>query len=316
VSWVGWRLQRTEALVVAAVLLALVILLVPQGLHMSSAFGSGDLAACAGRKTPACGAALSGFLDRFAFARGVFDWMRLVPGVIGVLLAAPLVLELENGTYRLAWTQGVTRGRLLAAKLSVAVVTALLAAGAFSLLMTWSRGPLDDLIGRMDAGVFDIEGIAPLAWTVFAFGLALILGVLVRRTGVSLVLAFAAYVGCRIFVDSQVRPHYLTPVTQRFTVGAEPPALGRDLVLSEHLVDAAGRRFTVTPQIVAACSGSRGRGPAGVAGCLAQHGAAYLQVVYQPAGRFWLLQGIETAILGGLGLALVGLAVLWLRRAS
>jgi hypothetical protein len=311
VSWVGWRLQRTEALVVAAVLAALVILLVPQGLHMSSAFGSGDLAACAGAKTPACGAAVSGFLDRFAFVRGVFDWLRLVPGVIGVLLAAPLVLELENGTYRLAWTQGVTRGRLLAAKLSVGVVTALLAAGAFSLLMTWSRGPLDELLGRMDAAVFDIEGIVPLAWTVFAFGLALMVGVLLRRTGVALVVAFAAYVGGRIFVDSRLRPHYLTPVTQRFTVGAGPPALERDFVLSHHFVDAAGRRFTVTPQIVEACSGSRGLG---AAGCLTRHGAAYFQVVYQPAGRFWLFQGIETALLGGVGLALVVLAALWLQR--
>ena len=310
-TWVGWRLQRTETLVAAAVLAALALLLVPEGLHMASAFRSGDVVACVPARTPACGAAVSGFLDRFTFVRGVLDWLRLVPGLIGVLLAAPLVLELESGTHRLAWTQGVTRRRLLATKLGVAVVTCLLAAGAFSLLLTWCRAPLDRVIGRMVAGYFDVEWIVPLGWALFAFGLALAIGVAMRRTGVSLVVAFAAYVGCRILVDTQVRPHYLAPVTQRFALGGEPPSLGRDFVLSEHLVNATGRPFAITPQVVQTCSHFAGRGRGD---CLVQHGATYIQAIYQPAGRFWLFQGIETALFGGVGLALVALAALWLQR--
>lgn len=313
-SWVGWRLQRMETLVVIAILAALAVLLVPQALHMSSAFDARDFSGCTSKQTQACGEAVSAFLERFSFVRDLLDWFRLVPGAIGVLLAAPLVLELENGTYRLAWTQGVTRGRLLTAKLTVAVVTALLAAGAFSLLVTWSRRPLDELVGRMASPVFDIEGTVPLAWTILALGLALVVGVLVRRTGASLVVAFAAYVGSRILVDSQLRPHYLMPVTRHFTVGTGPPALERDLVLTDHLVDAAGRPFTVTSHIVNACSGSRLGGGRGVGACLARHGAASFHVVYQPAGRFWLFQGLETALVGAVGLTLVALAALWLRR--
>jgi len=35
-----------------------------------------------------------------------------VPGLIGIFWGAPLVArELETGTYRLAWTQSVTRKR-------------------------------------------------------------------------------------------------------------------------------------------------------------------------------------------------------------
>jgi hypothetical protein len=44
------------------------------------------------------------------------------------------------------------------------------------------------------------------------------------------------------------------------------------------------------------------------AACLARHCAAYDHVVYQPAGRFWALQGIETAIFAGSALALIALA--------
>lgn len=317
-TWVGWRLQRAEALTASALLIVLAIVLVPAGLHMASAFASGDLAACVSTRTPTCGAVVSSFLDRFTFVRGVFDWLRLAPGVIGVLLAAPLVLELENGTYRLAWTQGVTRGRLLAARLAVALATALVAAGAFSLLVTWSRAPLDRLQGRIDSSIFDIEWIVPLGWALFALGLALAIGVLSRRTGVSLVIAFAGWVGCRILVDNQLRPHYVTPVTQRWTVGAAegagPPDLRRDLVLSEHFVGATGRPFTVTPNIVAACHRVAGQGLGAVDGCLERHGAAFLQAVYQPAGRFWLLQGIETTVFSGVGLVLIAFAAVWVRR--
>lgn len=315
-TWVGWRLQRTETFVTAVVLAALAIVLVPQGLHMASAFASGGLAACTAAKTPACGLVVSTFLERFSFVRGVLDWLRLVPGVIGVLLAAPLVLELENGTYRMAWTQSVTRGRLVTARLAVAGTSALLAAGAFAVLVTWSRGPLDRLVGRMDSSVFDTEGIAPVGWALFALGLAFAIGVLSRRTGASLVAGFAAWVGCRIWIDTEIRPHYVQPVTRRWALGGGPANLNRDIVLSEHLVDAAGRRFTATPRIVAACSPLRGGGAGSVDGCLQRHGAAFLQAIYQPAGRFWLFQGIETTLFAGVGLTLIALAAFWLRRAS
>src|SRR5205823_4072473 len=99
---------------------------------------------------------------------------------------------------------------------------------------------------------------------------------------------------------------------QRFDVGAGIPDFKRDRVLSQHLVDKAGRPFTVSSQIVSACS--HAAHTSGVGGCLARHGAAFMQVVYQPAGRFWLLQGLETAVVGGIGLALIAFAAVWLQR--
>ena len=44
----------------------------------------------------------------------------IVPALVGVFFGAPLVArELEAGTYRLAWTQSVTRVRWLAVKLAL-----------------------------------------------------------------------------------------------------------------------------------------------------------------------------------------------------
>ena len=47
VIWVGWRQQRTETLIAAAILAAIAALLVPTGLAMASAYHHDGLAACA-----------------------------------------------------------------------------------------------------------------------------------------------------------------------------------------------------------------------------------------------------------------------------
>jgi hypothetical protein len=41
---------------------------------------------------------------------GLLPWLNLLPGLAGVFIGAPLVArEVEDGTWRLAWSQGVTR---------------------------------------------------------------------------------------------------------------------------------------------------------------------------------------------------------------
>jgi hypothetical protein len=51
--------------------------------------------------------------------------------------------------------------------------------------------------------------------------------------------------------------------------------------------------------------------------CLARHGAGFIHTLYQPASRFWLFQGIETALFGGAAVALILFAAWWVHdRAS
>ena len=62
----------------------------------------------------------------------------VVPGVLGLFWGAPLVArELQTGTYRLAWTQSVSRRRWLLVKLGVVGLAAMATAG---LLSRWRRG--------------------------------------------------------------------------------------------------------------------------------------------------------------------------------
>ena len=96
-TWVSWRLQRTETLIAAAILALLALLLVPTGIQMAGAYHHDGLAACLGQNpTDSCGRAIGSFTARFGKLGSVADWFTLVPGLVGAILAAPFVLELRT----------------------------------------------------------------------------------------------------------------------------------------------------------------------------------------------------------------------------
>jgi ABC-type transport system involved in multi-copper enzyme maturation permease subunit len=68
----------------------------------------------------------------------------VVPCILGVFWGAPLVArELESGSFRLAWTQDVSRVRWLTARLAVSRLAAMAVAGLASWLVTWWASPCD-----------------------------------------------------------------------------------------------------------------------------------------------------------------------------
>ena len=320
-TWVSWRLQRTETLIAAVVLALLAALLIPTGLHMAAAYDHDGLASCLEARTNDCNIAIDAFTRRFGdrLAGAWLAWFNLVPGLIGVLAAAPLIIELEHGTYRLAWTQSITRRRWLASKLGVAVGGALLAALAMTALMTWWRAPLDHLHGRMETSVFDFEGTVGFAYVLFALGLTLAVGVIWRRTAPAVIVGFVGYTVARIFVQNWLRQRYQSPLSGTWAATQGPrPNLNSAWVLSEGPSDKLGHRFPNAFTTVQSCSRAinnhtRSIDPA----CLARQGLGYFHVVYQPASRFWVFQGIETALFGGVALALILFAAWWIHeRAS
>lgn len=312
--WVGWRLQRTETVIAAGILVLLAALLVPTGLHMASVYHHDGLASCASLGTHDCNFAIDDFTRRFENLGGLLGWFNLVPGLIGVLLATPLILELENGTYRLAWTQSVTRRRWLVSRFGLVCGAAVLAGLALTVLMTWWRTPLDHLHGRMGTNVFDFEGTVVVAYVLFAVGLALAVGVVWRRTVPALVAGFVGYTAARIFVQASLRKRYETPLSSTWSRGSSPD-LSRAWVLSEGPSNRLGHPLPNTFDVLQLCSRAvNGSVRAIDPSCLAKHGAGYNHAVYQPASRFWLFQGIETALFGGVALALILFAAWWIHE--
>jgi hypothetical protein len=296
----------------------LAALFVPAGLHLASFYDHGGVAHCiAGHKNPACAQTLAEFGSRAGILRSVVPWLTLLPGMIGVALAAPIVLDLEAGTYRLAWTQSVTRGRWIATRISFGIVMALAAAGLLAVLFSWYRGPLDKVFGRFDGTSFDLEGIVPLGYVLFALGLGLAIGVVWRRTAPAVIASFLAYVACRLFVDGWLRQRFVAPLSATWSINARGPNLNNDWVLSSGVSDRAGHLFGGDFAALQACGRVAFKGAKVLnAKCLARHGAGYNHAVWQPDSRFWEFQGIESTLFAGAGLLLIAFAAWRLLRAD
>jgi hypothetical protein len=309
VIWLSWRQQRTETLITAAILTLLTVAFVPAGIHAADLFVQQHVARCIDRHTQACGFAVGNYVLSTGFLRGLLDsgWFNLIPGLIGVALATPILQDLENGTARLAWTQSITRGRWIGTKLGFAAGTSLLAGAAFSVLFTWYEVPFDRIFGRWDK--FDFEWFAPVGYTLFALGLALAIGVLVRRSAAALVVAYGGYVAARLFVQYWLRQRLVTPVSATWGPHASGPNLSNAWVISQEPSDKAGHPFTGGAQVFQECARSNGQGFKGIdQACMARHGAGFTHAVYQPASRFWEFQGIEFALFTGVALLLIAFA--------
>ena len=315
--WLTWRQQRLEALIGGAVLSALTALLVLTGLHIAGVYHDGNLAACSlGKSQPAaCGDSVLRFGARFSNLVNLTNWFNMVPLLIGILAAAPIVLEFEHGTHRLAWTQTITRRRWLATRLTLAFGVAVAAGLGFSLLMTWWRGPFDQLTGRLDTNAFDFEGVVPIAYTVFAASIVLAVGTILRRTLPAVAVAIVSFLALRLGIEGWVRyDHYLSPLHKTWPVGAPAPTgeaagyLGDNGLTFSGAPDAARRMFDSC-----GVTETNPRALQGVSHCLRHHHVMQY-AIYQPSSRFWTFQGIEASIFLALALALVAASVWWVNH--
>jgi ABC-type transport system involved in multi-copper enzyme maturation permease subunit len=305
VTWVSWRLQRTETLVALGILALLAVFLVPTGIQMANAYHQDGLAACVSAPPgPICGQKLGAFEQRFQSLVDLANWFTLVPGLIGVLLAAPFILDLENGTYRLAWTQSITRGRWLLGKLASPVMAAALAAGVLILLFTWWRAPNVHINGRLDTGNYDTTGTVVIGYTLFALALALALGAVWRRAAVSLTVAFVGYFAARLFVDFSLRDHLVTPLKATYRGAQEPSFLSNAHVMSMNA--------TIHGQRIMSGGGDFLGGHVKVG--VSEMSNAVFHVVYQPESHFWPLQLTETGLFVGLAAILILFAAWWTRE--
>ena len=114
-------------------------------------------------------------------------------------------------------------------------------------------------------------------------------------------MAFGGYFAARVFVDTWLRQHYKAPLSATWPFTQPGPDLSHDWVLSQTRRTAWGRisPSSLSPQGVCL---------KGVGNCIGNHGSGFTHAVYEPASRFWLFQGIETALFAGVALVLIAFA--------
>ena len=307
-----WRLHRNQLYFAVAALIALTVVLLVTGITMADDYRDA-LASCAA--TPTCGD-LTGVLFRGDGAiMDLVDFTLVVPLLFGLFWGAPLLAkEFEDGTHNLAWTQGVSRWRWLRANIIWSLLAAALWGAALAALVSWWRYPENALGSRFDA--FDVQGIVPVAYALFAVALGLAVGSVVRRVLPSLAATLAIFVGIRVAIGVYLRPHYIAPVTKVFSLLGQQAAPTGAWMLSQGLVSPTGKSLGPGidfSQLPAACQTAPPGGKGLLGQCLASHGF-HQTITYQPASRFWAFQGFEAAIFVLLAMVLTSFAVWWVLR--
>jgi ABC-type transport system involved in multi-copper enzyme maturation permease subunit len=253
--------------------------------------------------------------------------LQLLPALIGAFVGAPLLArEFETGTFRYAWTQGFGRTRWTVATLVPLAIFVALAAELLSLAFLWYYQPLvaaGDDNGFLYPTVFDLTGVALTGWTLLAFAVGSLAGVLIRRVVPAMFATVAIWAVPAILTGTTLRAHYSVPavthsikqptsawiLSEQWLAGGKPASLDMiNQTLSR--IDARAETFQVF---------SPGRStPANVdpVRYLTQHGFE-LVTTYQPDSRFWMFQLTEGLWLLGLSVLLLGAAI-WIvrRRAS
>ncbi len=323
-GWIVWRQHRFTVGGTLALLGALALYVLVTGLQMRDAHATA--AACHPAASDVCQRAMTDFFasysPRWAVTAGL---LQLVPGLIGVFAGAPLLArEFETGTFRYAWTQGFGRVRWTVAKLAPLAVAVTGAAAAFSLLFAWAFQPLLDTPtygpSPLEPWVFNLLGVGFAAWTLAAFAIGSLAGVLVRRVTPAMGVALAVWAALAFTTGAYLRPHYAAPLAAAGS-DVEAPAwvLSRAWLQNGQPADLAMINQALRPIDVQAVTPELFQpGPATPVNAdpvpyLAKHGFVHL-TTYQPADRFWPFQWIEGGWLLLVSLLLLALTVWLVRR--
>jgi hypothetical protein len=337
--WLAWRQFRAQAIVAVATIAVLACLFLATGGHLAHLYAVSPLAGChAADGCPQLAmqflgqAKLNGAIPVMFFAG--FTVLITLPAIIGAFWGAPMLTrELESGTYKLAWNQGVTRSRWLLVKLGLLGLAAMITAGLVSLAYTWWVSPIDKAGGfpdnmsqwsRLSPMMFADRGIAPVGWAALGFVLGLTAGVVIRRTVPAMAVTMAVFAALAILWPGHVRSHLIPPRTVSTSVTATalsgalmthtgqliipvgqpavPLSLPGAWIVSNRTITPTGRVF-VLPTVPACQDGSLSSRP-----CDAFLLSKRLRQVvrYVPASDFWPLQWYETAILFVLAVGLGG----------
>ncbi|WP_406861794.1 hypothetical protein ABZO31_15440 [Streptomyces sp. HUAS MG47] len=214
--------------------------------------------------------------------------MLVLPALFGAFVAGPMLArEMESGTYKLAWTQGVHPARWLAAKLAVPAAFVVVGVPLLSLAFywAWTTGPAHDYPTYWyEPTMYVSHGVVPLAHTLLGLAVGAVVGLLVRRTVVTMSVT-VLITGTALAVLAWVRPG-LWPV--RTLTGNElPEGVSSSWLVDSGMVTAAGDRIR---------SGDCFATPGNPRGCMTARGGVSDYIDIHPASHFWPLQLVESGI--------------------
>jgi hypothetical protein len=331
-TWIVWRQYRMQAAVSAALLAAFAVFTVISGLHLATQWHN-DLIACTAAHN--CSTGQGGLFNGSGDATGlIIEMTFIVPALLGLFWGAPLVAhELETGSLQWTWVQSVTRTRWFTVKAGCLLLAAAVWGGGVAALVTWWAGPRNALyLDAFTGGNFDIQGIVPVGYALFAMALGILAGTLLRRTIPAMAITLGGFIAVRLVITLWARKHYMSAVTSYANVAANLTPKGSYWSYASGLTGPNGPIQQVNgmvsgPSMVfdgvpvtalpkacqAAAQEASPSGNAAASNCLTAHHIQQF-ITYQPASRYWTFQGIETGIYVLIAAALIAVTIAVIRR--
>jgi ABC-type transport system involved in multi-copper enzyme maturation permease subunit len=337
-NWLIWKQHRRQFIILAAILALYTAVVIPTGLHFWHAYQHA-LATCSATST--CDLLTtqlfrSGWdsnLNPSQPGGGVNVVVLLVvalPFLLGIFVGVPLIArEYSEGTNLLVWTRSISRHKWLTTKLVWTLVAVTLFTGIFAALTTlWSKTGNALYVDRFDTMKFDLQGIVPAAYAVFAVSLGIALGAWLKRFMPAIGITLAVLLALQIAIGGYVRPHYATPIT--VTASMRQDAFSTKLpsgawVVSRYFVNQHGTESShpfdlptwptrcqalANSQGSQAIEGHKAASPQDIDNCLTA--AGFHQVAkYQPSYRYWNFQRMEAGLYLALSLIPI-IATYWL----
>lgn len=197
--------------------------------------------------------------------------------------------ELESGTARLAWTQGVSPARWLAARLALPAVLVAVSTGLLAWLhrraWTAGEGRIDTAKPWYDSPTFYANGAVPVALALAGLAAGALAGLLLRRSLAALAAATVTVAGLWAVVHTAL-PHLWPAVTKVSSLRDGPSGAG--IAAAEGVVTAGGGR------IAAPCGTSL------IPSCRAEldglNAVSFFRDVH-PAAHYWPLQLVGSGVL-------------------
>ena len=268
------------------------------------AYGPGGNAAAADwkRKCSAHGcdwsAPISNYHLAYAGAEFVIGFVPYLAALVGGALVGR---ELENGTARLAWTQGISPTRWLATTL--AVPAAVITAGSTVLVLLhrllYDAHQVPVTWNWWNGATFVPNGTLAIAFPLLGLAVGALAGLLQRRLVTSMGLAFAA-IALALTTLGFARPHLWPWVTRTSPLNTGYDAPRNVLVGDRGAVTSTGGHVPDT------CFEQ--------AKCLKSVDITGYYVQYHPASHFWPLQLVETGIALAVTALVLAAAFTLLRR--
>ena len=331
--WLTWRQHRKQFLYTLLAIAVVAAVMLPTGLSMHHTFVDSGLAACIAKVggaptavTDNCDQLSQSFTSQYNSLSFVGILFVILPVFVGIFYGAPLVArEIEHGTHRFVWTQGISRTRWALGKFGIIGVAVAIIAVAYAVGVTWWFQPLvTNGGGRMGYVSFDVQGVVPIAYTLFAVALGIFIGTLSRRVLPAMGISLAAFVAVRVGIEWGARQNYLSPELAKLPIDSQAQfgQYAGDWVYRSGVDYADGKPMAGVNAIHCASNGnvsgsftSSAVNPGDGCGSSALNGA-YDWQLYQPASRFWDFQYIESGIFLALAAILVWLSLNRIRRLS